>query len=532
MQEHRAPLRRCYVLGLSGKEAAPACGNSTGRRGVRMVNILIVEDEIYARISMKKQIQEFDIRGEFRILEAQNGEQGLELFRKEEPDLVFTDIRMPRMDGVELLRHIKEEKPDVKVVMISAYADFEYAQSALKFGAEGYLLKPIGDGELDEYLLKLRRLSIRRKEQAMFSGKDMVTRFIAQSIQEESTSGDLLAGAMFGKIFGKYQAVVMYFVGRKYPEREELMMWLHSIYEKEIRTAFRLLELEKDIWMLAAGLDSQSIFWLKRVMQKLLDEKFDCYMGVSGVHQTPGELRTAVVEAMTAVENRIYGSGRIFEYTETEKISTVRYGLTEQQRNFLLMFLEKGNREKIRAAIHEIFQDMDRQGRIHVNSLEIVLAQMAVLIHHAAGRPVPRVRLIDFGSFGEMERRLLEISGEIPDSREGGMGDSREAIIQEMKEYAKKNYHLDISLRMLADKILFMNSTYLSHLFAEKTGVSFSAYIRGLRVEKARELLEKENYSITDVASRVGYNDTSQFIRIFKQETGMTPKKYREQRKR
>ena len=80
---------------------------------------------------------------------------------------------------------------------------------------------------------------------------------------------------------------------------------------------------------------------------------------------------------------------------------------------------------------------------------------------------------------------------------------------------------------MLAEKVFYMNAAYLSHLFTEKTGISYSAYIRRLRVEKAREFLEKDTYSITDIASMVGYNDTSQFIRIFKQEMGMTPKKYR-----
>ncbi|MFQ7500076.1 MAG: response regulator, partial [Blautia coccoides] len=138
-----------------------------------MMKILIAEDEIYARKSMKKQIMELDFGREFHILEAQNGEQGLALFRQEEPDLVFTDIRMPKMDGLELLREIKREDPEAKVIMVSAYADFEYAKSAIKFGAEGYLLKPIEDAELEEFLMKFRQQSTRKKEHAMFSGKDI-----------------------------------------------------------------------------------------------------------------------------------------------------------------------------------------------------------------------------------------------------------------------------------------------------------------------------------------------------------------------
>lgn len=84
-----------------------------------MMKILIAEDEIYARKSMKKQIMELDFGREFHILEAQNGEQGLALFRQEEPDLVFTDIRMPKMDGLELLREIKREDPDAEAFTVS-----------------------------------------------------------------------------------------------------------------------------------------------------------------------------------------------------------------------------------------------------------------------------------------------------------------------------------------------------------------------------------------------------------------------------
>ena len=152
-----------------------------------------------------------------------------------------------------------------------------------------------------------------------------------------------------------------------------------------------------------------------------------------------------------------------------------------------------------------------------------------MLIHQAAGRPIPRLRLMDFSSMGDMKQRLLETAEEYCACNGEGQSSKGEDIILGMKAYAQKNYYMDISVKMLAEKVFFMNAAYLSHLFAEKTGISYSAYIRRIRVEKAREFLEKDTYSITDIGSMVGYNDTSRFIQIFKQETGMTPKKYRGQ---
>lgn len=492
-----------------------------------MMKILIAEDEIYARKSMKKQIMELDFGREFHILEAQNGEQGLALFRQEEPDLVFTDIRMPKMDGLELLREIKREDPEAKVIMVSAYADFEYAKSAIKFGAEGYLLKPIEDAELEEFLMKFRQQSTRKKEHAMFSGKDIVTRFIAQSVQEEDAGKDLLAERMFGKVFWKYQVLVLWFAGRKYPDREEFMLWLHNIYGQEVWTAFRLIELEKDIWMMVMGADGQSRFRQKRIVQKLPKEGYECYLGISAECQEPGELKSALAQATAAAENRIYSDEHLLEYRELAKIKAVKYEMTEEQKNFLQIALERKCRDRIQSAFSEIFRDMGEKGRIHVDSLEIFLAQAALMIHQAAGRPIPRLRLIDFANMEEMKSRLLETALEYCACGPEVRSSKGEDIIRGMKEYAQKNYHMDISVRMLSEKVFFMNAAYLSHLFTEKTGISYSAYIRRLRVEKARELLERDAYSITDIASMVGYNDTSQFIRIFKQETGMTPRKFR-----
>ena len=94
--------------------------------------------------------------------------------------------------------------------------------------------------------------------------------------------------------------------------------------------------------------------------------------------------------------------------------------------------------------------------------------------------------------------------------------------------HINQNYNKDISLKELAENVFFMNHTYLSHLIREKTGKNYSSYLRELRIRHARELLSDPNLSITDVASFSGYNDSSQFIQVFKKEVGVTPKKYQE----
>ena len=101
-------------------------------------------------------------------------------------------------------------------------------------------------------------------------------------------------------------------------------------------------------------------------------------------------------------------------------------------------------------------------------------------------------------------------------------------VIDQIVNYVSAHYEQDITLKDLAENQLYMNPTYVSHCFAGRMGISFSAWLRGVRIGQARKLLKSGGWSITEIASLVGYNDTSQFIRAFRQETGMTPKKYRD----
>lgn len=113
-----------------------------------MFKILVVEDELYARESLIKLLREYDAGGQFAILQAVNGEEGESVYHREKPDLVLTDIRMPKRDGLALLQRIRENDSTTQVVILSAYSDFEYARTALSNGVAEYLLKPIEKEDL------------------------------------------------------------------------------------------------------------------------------------------------------------------------------------------------------------------------------------------------------------------------------------------------------------------------------------------------------------------------------------------------
>ena len=120
-----------------------------------MLKVVGVEDEELVRKGIVLTV-DWAGAGCAVVGEAANGEEGLEVIRRYRPDLIVTDIRMPKLDGIEMLRRLREEGNRAHVVFLTAYSDFSYAQSALKLGAADYLLKPFHDGELEETIARIR----------------------------------------------------------------------------------------------------------------------------------------------------------------------------------------------------------------------------------------------------------------------------------------------------------------------------------------------------------------------------------------
>lgn len=148
------------------------------------MKLLVVEDELYAREALVRQIKKYDVTHVFEIYQAANGAEGWEICQKEDPELVLTDIRMPKMDGLQLLEQIRLDGRKTKVIILSAYSDFGYARSALSNGAFDYLLKPIDDEMLAKCLNRLMEQHRTERKEALLSGRDMATQYLLKSIRD------------------------------------------------------------------------------------------------------------------------------------------------------------------------------------------------------------------------------------------------------------------------------------------------------------------------------------------------------------
>ena len=136
-----------------------------------MIKVLIVDDEAIVRKGIALEV-DWQSLGCIVVGEATNGLEGLEAVHKYEPDLIVTDIRMPKMDGIEMIRTLRKENNEVSVIFLTAYSDFTYAQNAVKLYAADYLLKPYEDGELEHAVAQIVRIRSEREKQNEVNDKD------------------------------------------------------------------------------------------------------------------------------------------------------------------------------------------------------------------------------------------------------------------------------------------------------------------------------------------------------------------------
>ena len=342
---------------------------------------------------------------------------------------------------------------------------------------------------------------------------------------------------MFERVFSKYQLGVFLFLHDK-PRQEIFLTELEESCGSIMLTKIRFVELKPDMWILLVKPEGDMLFFWRRIRKLLEKEDSQVKMGISNVYGAKDSVLDAFREAVTAVKSRIYKGESLIFAKEIKQEDFSEYYLEKGIERELEQYLKEGNEGKTGTTLDKLFKDIEKVLPIRIECLELLYSQI-ILIYRRTIRMENHDKELDnlsegflkFDSVLEIESYLRRIAENIchmqPQKQSDELTNTGMDIVEKMSEYAVNNYNMDITIRNLAENVFFMNQSYISHLFAEKKGISFSAFLRMIRICHAKEFLADARWSVTDVALMSGYNDTSQFIRIFRQETGMTPKKYR-----
>lgn len=507
-----------------------------------MLRILIADDEYYARKAMiKKTLQvepDAQIVGDF-----ENGVQVLEFLETHpgEVDVILTDVRMPKMDGLYLAQYLSEQEAKIEVVIVSGYNEFEYARKAISFGVSNYLVKPVQKEEIREALDKIKRQRKRYDEdvQAMVQGK-MIEKTLQYLSIEEIALHEEWRRQFLTPIFRKKEGescclAIVQMKQEEDSERENFERCLDNFSAQKEIEFFYFHRYQEYVLFLFGDREEQRKQLESFVYRLNIVEELQITAGVSLAFEKPEQSKKAYQEAVYSINQRLI-DGWAAVYAFSPDIKPVN--LMDAEKEAMLETAILG-RSCFRA--EEIAEEMLRRCADSY-TLYVTISGMFNLLYRLFCKSSRRdgnegehgymvfsyrTDLYGFQTLEEVISYVKNIISAMCQEEKG-----HHDIVRQILGYIEKNYQNNISLNELAEHKYFMNSSYLSRLFKNEMGQTFSSYLMDFRMRKAAGLLESNLLKITDIAMLVGYNDVSRFIQYFKKKYDCTPDEYRKKKVR
>lgn len=508
------------------------------------MKIVIVEDEIRIREGLNRLLGK--INREYEVVgEADNGKDGVELVRKTAPDLIITDIRMPEMDGIEMLTRLREEDIPTKAIVLSAYSEFAYAQKAIKLGVSEYLLKPIA---VDELTQSMSRVAVQIQEQrqvnrsqALRSLENVCYGILLSGMQVNEELSEFLSYEYQVDVQGAFTAVPVYLDGWYQENQEKVKISIQEALNTRDDTRYCLLELPQDKELLILLFDTRESARLERWFQKALLPKMKrmslqniCFGWIAF------EGLARVRESLQAIHqymdwNIVLGDDVLVSYPKITKVQyrPLSYPIEiEKDARTALCALDHQRLEKKIQAFFNYFYSGDLYSPKEVKEAFVrflwAMINVAKEINYTQYEGLQQQEILERVMSAitrqELEAPLKELAELIPKEEE--KKDSSSYIIQRAQGMIHEFYGQGITLEEIAAKIK-ITPEYLSTQFRKETGVYFSQYIKDFRIKKAKELLIGTELKLYEVAEKVGFNDPKYFSKVFKETTGQSVAEYR-----
>lgn len=532
------------------------------------MKILIIDDESLARDILKSQLDKLHYQD---ILMADNGKSALRILKNELPDIVFLDIRMPEMSGIEFMEKAAEIGNQFIFIILSGYNLFEYAQRTMELGAFNYLLKPIDDCKLREamdaveaklQLSKMEKENYFNLNQSSKKDKELLRKqYIYELITENRGNLKLYDSQLQEDTISFHKPVFQICFLSLKEETDSKTLWEHQdMIQFGIENIITELAQMQDIdvyffWehkingMLFNYEQSDDAF--KEFYHKIYTNihKYVAYfkeaeitMGIGIEVQDPAKLRVAYTSAKETLHKKlILGGGTIYfascnqkgaldnpsAYYDSNIIleESVIKGLYQGDAGQILQYLDDyyasylqsrdGNIKKLHKMHLNLFvllhKELEKQ---EIESSQIL--ENEFLLYH-------KIQACD--SIQEMKAFLYDNIQRCMEALEQQTGIGNEKIMIRAKEFIKQNIGFELTLESVSEHVNF-SPAYFSKFFKTEEGLKFIDYVNKMRVEEAKELLNC-NIKTADICNRIGFSDVKHFYKVFKRWEGITPGQYK-----
>ncbi len=503
-----------------------------------MKKVMIVEDEEWILQGIRN-ILDWESLGLEVVHMAHDGTEALQMWEKEPVQIVVTDISMPEMDGLTLLRKIREKEEQVRFIILTGYDEFNYAREAIRLEVENYILKPVNEEELERQLREtVQKLEEMDKKKLRYIDEKTQWMHFLNGKSEKEEYGKFAKMLGLAQGHGTYYAAVMKWNVEGLKEEKITDMILELKKERRLK----LVHLPPDhlLMVLADGeLEEAGAQEYFSELQNQIESRFDVmtFIGVGPSFQSIEELPQAYRIAGKLQKYLIIeGYGNCISQSQIRSRKTEDVRMDEAQlRKWILkkdkdaavdymetLFINNVRKESSAGALYQtavrmamLLQDIKKEYQLQSDRF-YDLTELIETIFNADDILGIKAAFIS---------EIIEIIDCIHEE------DSQYTpVVRQIIAEVQQNYKEDMNLKTMAYKY-HMNASYLGQIFQKEVGCSFARYLSNTKNSIAKDLILNTNMKINDIARQVGYPDTSYFYRKFKQCYGVSPASLREMKK-
>lgn len=520
-----------------------------------MLKVVIADDEQHV-CRLVQMLADWDALGMEVIATAANGLEALELVENLAPDILITDIRMPGCDGLELIEKAKALSPALEIVIISGYAQFEYAQTAIRYGVGGYLLKPINKAALTSTLEKLGEECRKRQsssvaiESLLTKNQDIMQRRLLEELLQgkQPTAEQLSEEYGFSPAGGLLQIAILKIdtesVRLDSAPVSVIRRKMEEIWESDLLPLCLSghLHFQRSAGYVILNYEARNKEAVRRALRNCLNQLQAQYsffgpveisLAVGGTVDNAGDLSRSMREAQAALSERlIEGSRRLLENAPPPSRLPMQQ-LLDKFGRLIDHAVDSFSAEECDKAVDMLLEAVDSADGVGGSEITelVLLAGRAFILRIRSGEEAEITSRFEeiceiCGSRNrlfESLRRFLRQNIEQM-SRQKQEEDIRP--IRMAKQYVQQHYAEPITLDDICDLTGF-SASYFSTIFKKETGEGFLKYLTHVRIEQAKVLLRDTNLPVAEICERVGYSDLKHFTATFKKTTSLNPGQYR-----
>lgn len=516
-----------------------------------MYNVLLTDDEQIVIDSLKFIINK-NFEGQVNLFTALSGTEAIEIVTKESIDIIFMDINMPGLSGLDTVSCIKKLNPEIVIVMLSAFDRFQYAQEAMNLGAYKYITKPVNRNIVIQTIRSAMDF-IDNKNGKVVEDDDLQKKmdlvlpmlesdFIYSCIFNNEQKFDLNAYLDYFNLSEKIFCLCCFEIPNITSENQLLnYKKIREVFTQEAQCLLSSFIMNRIAILFAFKQNTFTSEELNKKIKKCYTElnykiSSGIRCGVSRVCEDWSLLKSSYNEALSCLIKTESNGGIIFAESDLQNYSKINDNSLEFKKQLIARF-RQGDFDGVKSFL-ELFCSYLINKNTDINKIKNSFIDILVTTRNITTEINESFYSDSFDdAFSILSKEddiqmlkdylyktLLEYMNAIESMRT----QNEHPIVKKVCDYINQNLALNISLESMAEYVN-VSSFYLSKLFKEEKGVTFINFLSDKRLEKSRAMLKDTDLSIKEITAQTGYNDQNYFSRLFKNKFGVSPSEYRNQ---